>query len=90
MKLRFPAPGMRAHSSLGESRVATADPKRRQAAPPYTEANDLASQPELSPKVAEPTALLEKEMQRSGDTGALKTANPKPAGWIVSRPRSAG
>lgn len=41
----------------------------------------LADQPEQSAKTTDLTALLEKEMQRSGDTGALKAANPKPAEW---------
>ena len=41
----------------------------------------FAEQPEHSAKLTELTALLEKEMQRSGDTGVLKVANPKPADW---------
>jgi len=45
------------------------------------EAINLADNPEHAAKVAELTALLEKEMQRSGDTGVLKVANPKPAEW---------
>ena len=47
---------------------------------PHEVAN-LADQPEHSAKLTELTALLEKEMQRSGDTGVLKVPNPKPADW---------
>ena len=32
-------------------------------------------------RVAELTALLEKEMQQSGETSTLKVASLKPAGW---------
>ena len=45
------------------------------------ELNDLAAKPEHAAKVAELTALLEKERQRFGDDAALKVANPKPAEW---------
>ena len=45
------------------------------------ETTNLADKPEHAAKVAELTALLEKEMQSSGDTGTLKVANPKPADW---------
>jgi arylsulfatase A-like enzyme len=45
------------------------------------EATNLADQPENAARIAELTTLLEKEMQRSGDTGVLKVANPKPADW---------
>ena len=45
------------------------------------EAVNLADNSEHAAKVAELTALLETEMQRSGDTGVLKVANPKPADW---------
>ena len=45
------------------------------------EATDLAGKPEHAAKVAELTSLLEKELQRSGDTGVLKVPNPKPAAW---------
>lgn len=52
------------------------------------ETTNLADQPEHAAKVAELTALLEKEMRQSGDTGALKVAHPKPADW--SAPVEAG
>ena len=45
------------------------------------EATNLADKPEHAAKITELTALLEKEMQSSGDTGTLKVANPKPADW---------
>ena len=45
------------------------------------EVADLAGKPEHAAKLGELTALLEKELQKSGDTGALKVANPKPAAW---------
>ncbi|MEN9574825.1 MAG: hypothetical protein RL514_2680 [Verrucomicrobiota bacterium] len=45
------------------------------------EATNLAGKPEHAAKIAELTALLEKEMQRSGDTGVLKVPNPKPTDW---------
>lgn len=48
---------------------------------PY-ETNNLASQHEYAAKVAELTALLEKEMRSSGDTGVLEVAHPKPADWL--------
>ncbi|NBV23206.1 MAG: DUF4976 domain-containing protein [Proteobacteria bacterium] len=45
------------------------------------EVTNLANQPAHAAKIAELTALLEKEMRRSGDTNVLKVANPKPADW---------
>ena len=45
------------------------------------ELNNLADKPAHAAKLAEMTALLEKEMQRYGDTAPLKVANPKPADW---------
>ena len=45
------------------------------------ELKNLADQPAHAAKITELTALLEKEMQSSGDTGRLKVANPKPAEW---------
>ena len=45
------------------------------------EKTNLADQPEHAAKVAELTALLEKEMLKSGDTGTLKVTNPQPAEW---------
>ena len=45
------------------------------------EAVNLADKPEHAAKIAELTALLEKEMQQSGDAGVLKVAAPKPAAW---------
>lgn len=45
------------------------------------ETNNLASQPAQAGKIAELTALLEKEMQHDGDTALLSVANPKPAEW---------
>lgn len=45
------------------------------------ETTNLADQPSHAAKIAELTALLEKEMQRSGDTGVLKVAKPQPADW---------
>ena len=45
------------------------------------ELTNLAGKPEHAAKVAEMTALLEKEMARYGDTAPLKVADPKPAAW---------
>jgi arylsulfatase A-like enzyme len=45
------------------------------------ELNNLADKPEHAAKLAEMTALLQKEMARYGDTAPLKVANPKPAEW---------
>ncbi len=42
---------------------------------------NLADHPAHATKVAELTALLEKEMQRFADTAPLKVANPQPAKW---------
>ena len=50
------------------------------AADPH-ELTNLASKPEHAARLAELTALLEKEMQRYGDTAPLKVANPQPADW---------
>ena len=54
---------------------------------PY-EAVNLADKPEHAAKIAELTALLEAEMKRSGDTGELKVANPKPAEWTPPRAKA--
>jgi arylsulfatase A-like enzyme len=45
------------------------------------ETTNLADKPEYAAKVAEMTALLEREMKQAGDTLPLKVANPKPAEW---------
>jgi arylsulfatase A-like enzyme len=45
------------------------------------EINNLADKPEFTTKVTELTTALEKEMQQSGDTAALKVATPSPADW---------
>lgn len=45
------------------------------------EINNLADKPEFTTKVAELTTALEKEMQQTGDTAALKVATPSPADW---------
>jgi len=45
------------------------------------EATDLAGKPENAAMIAELTALLEKEMRASGDTGVLQVTSPKPAEW---------
>ena len=45
------------------------------------ELNNLADQPAHATKVAEMTALLQKEMERYADTAPLKVANPQPAEW---------
>ena len=58
------------------------------AADPH-ELNNLAARPEHAAKLAEMTALLEKEMQRHGDTAPLKIANPQPADWSPPAKRSA-
>ena len=50
------------------------------------ETTNLAGKSEFAPKVVELTALLEQEMKRSGDSGALTVAHPKPAAW--SPPKS--
>ena len=49
------------------------------------ELTNLAEKPEHAGKIAEMTALLEKEMARYGDTVPLRIANPKPAEWIPPR-----
>ena len=45
------------------------------------EATDLAAKPEHASRIAELTAAMEKEMQRSDDKGEMKVANPIPAAW---------
>jgi arylsulfatase A-like enzyme len=45
------------------------------------ETSNLADKPEHTARIAELTTTLDKEMQRSDDTAALKIANPKPAEW---------
>ena len=50
------------------------------------ELTNLAAQPEHAAKVAEMTALLEKEMAAHADTFPLKVANPKPAAWTPPAP----
>jgi arylsulfatase A-like enzyme len=56
-------------------------------ADPY-ETNNLATRPGQAGKIAELTALLEKEMRHDGDTAPLKVQNPKPAEW--SPPANSG
>lgn len=48
---------------------------------PY-ELTNLADKLEHAAKVAEMTALLEKEMAHFGDQAPLRVSNPKPAKWI--------
>jgi len=48
------------------------------------EVTDLAGRAEHAAKVAELTALLEKEMRHFGDTAPLEIAQPKPAEWTPS------
>jgi arylsulfatase A-like enzyme len=50
------------------------------------ELNDLGAKTNYAAKVAEMTALLEKEMQRYGDAAPLKVANPKRAEWTPPPP----
>jgi arylsulfatase A-like enzyme len=50
------------------------------------ELKNLADQRQHVGKVAEMTALLEREMRRYGDTVPLKVANPKPAEWTPPPP----
>ena len=57
-------------------------------ADPY-ETNNLATNPEQAKKIAELTALLEKEMRKNGDTASLTVANPKPAEWLPPVARGA-
>ncbi len=45
------------------------------------ELTNLAGKPEHAAKLAEMTALLEKEMRAHDDKAPLKVANPKPAEW---------
>jgi arylsulfatase A-like enzyme len=45
------------------------------------ETNNLAAQPAFAAKVTELTALLESEMQQSGDTATLRVAQPQRAEW---------
>jgi arylsulfatase A-like enzyme len=57
------------------------------AADPH-ELSNLAGKPEHAAKLAEMTALLEKEMQRYGDTAPLKVPNPSPADWSPPKTNS--
>jgi arylsulfatase A-like enzyme len=57
------------------------------AADPH-ELTNLADKPEHAAKLAEMTALLEKEMREYGDTAPLKVANPKPAEWTPPAKKS--
>ena len=50
------------------------------------EITNLAGKPAHASKLAEITAALEMEMQRSGDTNILKVAIPKPAEWTSPQP----
>ena len=50
------------------------------------ELTNLAAQPEHAAKVAEMTALLEKEMGSHTDTAPLRVANPKPSAWVPTTP----
>ncbi len=50
------------------------------------ELNNLADQPAHAAKLAELTALLEKEMLKHGDKTPLKVANPQPAEWSPPAP----
>ncbi|MBI3878923.1 MAG: sulfatase-like hydrolase/transferase [Verrucomicrobia bacterium] len=50
------------------------------------ELNNLADQPEHKAKLAELTALLQKEMSSHADTFPLTVANPKPAEWTPPAP----
>ncbi len=45
------------------------------------ELTNLADKPEHAATVAKMTVLLQKEMERYGDTAPLQIANPKPAEW---------
>ena len=54
------------------------------------ELNDLASNPENAGKIAELTALLQKEMDAHSDTTPLKVANPKPAEWSPEKAKEKG
>ena len=58
------------------------------AADPH-ELTNLADNPEHAAKLAEMTALLEKEMREHSDTAPLKVANPKPAEWTPPIKKSA-
>lgn len=50
------------------------------------ELSNLAGKPEHAAKLAEMTAMLEKEMVNYADTAPLKVASPKPAGWSPPAP----
>ena len=50
------------------------------------ELNNLADNPEHAARIAQLTALLEKEMATHADTAPLKVANPKPAEWTPPAP----
>lgn len=45
------------------------------------EKNDLSQQPEYAGKLAEMTALLERQQKQWGDKAPLKVDNPRPAAW---------
>ncbi len=45
------------------------------------ETTNLAGEPAHAAQIAKLTALLEKEMQRDGDTAPLTVSNPQPADW---------
>jgi arylsulfatase A-like enzyme len=45
------------------------------------EVNNLADKPEHAGRIANLTALLEKEMRHDGDTAPLTVGHPKPAEW---------
>jgi arylsulfatase A-like enzyme len=53
------------------------------------ELNNLADKPEHAAKVAQLTAVLEKEMSHYGDKSPLKVATPKPAEWTPPTPGAA-
>jgi len=51
------------------------------------ETTNLADKAEHAPKVADLTALLEKEMRRSGDRASLDDAKTTPAEWTPPAPK---
>jgi len=50
------------------------------------ELHNLADKPEQAGKIAELTALLEREQQRYGDAAPLRVPDPKPAEWTPPKP----
>jgi arylsulfatase A-like enzyme len=54
------------------------------------EITNLAAKPEHAAKITELTALLEKEIQRDGDTASLTVPNPQPADWTPPAANSKG